>query len=250
MSEPTHPAVDWTQTERRGYRLMVQVTCPWCHEVRFCDGPDTRRRIRQEVFTGFCYKDRLIQKPRADRLPRMPHPAVNWTDTKLVIDGHQRVTRVATTCLGCGVKRYVQTGALAAKIRAGRYSGLCLSCSPNARVREWAILGPGRKLDPVKGYVRLGLEAIQPEEHWLWHAMKGSTTFVFEHRFVMARALNRPLASNELVDHMDGVKTNNDLANLRLYRRGRNEPGETTGYGTYYHEWQLALARIRELEVS
>lgn len=65
---------------------------------------------------------------------------------------------------------------------------------------------------------------------------------------VMARKLGRPLTSYELVDHMDGIKTNNDPSNLRLYRRGRNEPGETTGYGTYYHEWQMALARIRELE--
>lgn len=64
----------------------------------------------------------------------------------------------------------------------------------------------------------------------------------------MAKALGRPLTSRELVDHMDGVKTNNALENLRLYRRGKNEPGETTGYGTFYHEWQMALARIRVLE--
>jgi len=64
----------------------------------------------------------------------------------------------------------------------------------------------------------------------------------------MARQLQRPLQSNELVDHMDGIKTNNDPTNLRLYIRGKNQPGETSGYGTYYHEWQLALTRIHELE--
>jgi len=109
-------------------------------------------------------------------------------------------------------------------------------------------LSPGRRIDPSKGYVRIGLEAVPDAWKHLWHAMRGSGFFVFEHRLVMAGILGRPLGSNELVDHMDGIKTNNDPANLRLYRRGRNEPGDTTGYGTYYHEWQLALARIRELE--
>lgn len=64
----------------------------------------------------------------------------------------------------------------------------------------------------------------------------------------MARQLGRPLETWELVDHMDGDKLNNDPSNLRLYRRGRNMPGETTGHGTFYHEWQQALARIRVLE--
>lgn len=64
----------------------------------------------------------------------------------------------------------------------------------------------------------------------------------------MARVLGRPLRSNELVDHMDGNKLNNDPSNLRMYVRGKNQPGETSGYGTYYDEWQRALARIAELE--
>ena len=79
-------------------------------------------------------------------------------------------------------------------------------------------------------------------------AMMGRAGFVFEHRFIMARKLGRALATNELVDHMDGVKTNNAPENLRLYIRGRNMPGETSGYGTYYHEWQMALGHIRKLE--
>jgi len=85
---------------------------------------------------------------------------------------------------------------------------------------------------------------------WLFDAMRTNNHMVFEHRFIMAKVLGRPLLTTELVDHMDGVKTNNDPSNLRLYRRGRNEPGETTGYGTFYDEWQRAEARIRELDVS
>jgi HNH endonuclease len=117
-----------------------------------------------------------------------------------------------------------------------------------AKLHEWIELSPGRKIDPNKGYVRLNKTAIAADEMWLYDAMRGATTFVSEHRMVMARHLGRPLTSKELVDHMDGDKINNDPSNLRLYRRGRNDPGDTNGYGTYYHEWQMAEARVRELE--
>lgn len=49
---------------------------------------------------------------------------------------------------------------------------------------------------------------------------------------------------------MDGNKTNNSMENLRLYIKGKNQPGSGIGYGTYYHEWQTALAEIRRLNRS
>lgn len=84
----------------------------------------------------------------------------------------------------------------------------------------------------------------------MFDVMRGRGNFVLEHRWVMAKALGRPLTRQENVDHMDGDKQNNDIGNLRMYITGRNEPGSCPGYGTYYHEWQLALARIRELEAT
>jgi len=82
----------------------------------------------------------------------------------------------------------------------------------------------------------------------IYRAMQRSGQPVLAHRFVMALHLGRPLTSHELVDHMDGVKTNNHISNLRLYVRGKQQPGSAPGHGTYYHEWQSALRRIGELE--
>lgn len=75
-----------------------------------------------------------------------------------------------------------------------------------------------------------------------------STNSVGEHRWNMAKFLGRPLKTWELVDHRDGDKLNNDPSNLRIYVKGKNHEGSACGHGTYYHEWQIALKRIRELE--
>lgn len=84
----------------------------------------------------------------------------------------------------------------------------------------------------------------------MFRAMQNRSNAVAEHRWVMAKQLGRPLRSNECVDHRDGIKANNDPENLRIYIRGKNQEGSSNGYGTYYHEWQMALARIRELEAK
>lgn len=240
----SHPAIDWSRERVSEGRRQVETTCLVCESKRWDDWASVRYRIRAGTYTGVCRKDRLLGKVTA---PRIAHPCVDWSDTILVTIGKKRFTRVAVTCPKCRAKRYTQTGALNSRIRKGNLSGECLGCSKNARKREWKVLSPGRKLDPVKGYVRVSLSAVGPEHHHLWYAMKAGRSFVLEHRLVMSMTLGRPLTSNELVDHMDGNKLNNDPANLRLYVRGKNQPGETSGYGTYYDEWQRAEAEIVRL---
>lgn len=249
MSNPEHPAVNWSQTRRNDEgRWEVELTCPWCKKTRWDDASQVRYRVKKGGFTGFCYRDRLTQQRRKGRLPRPEHPAVDWHDTHLKTEDSRRRTQVAITCPKCGEKRYLSPGPIAAKIRDNKFTGICLPCSPRAHYREWVELSPGRKLDPIKGYVRLLRSGVPPEHRDLWKAMKGPQSSVMEHRFVMALQLGRPLKTTELVDHMDGDKTNNDPSNLRIYRRGHNDPGSHNGHGTFYDEWQRAEARVRELE--
>lgn len=98
------------------------------------------------------------------------------------------------------------------------------------------------------GYSVISKNAIDDEDLELWNSMRNNSGGVLEHRFVMAKHLRRRLTSRECVDHMDGNKANNAIGNLRLYVMGKQQPGSTIGYGTYYHEWQMALARIQDLE--
>lgn len=84
----------------------------------------------------------------------------------------------------------------------------------------------------------------------MFDIMRGGRGGVLEHRWVMAKHLGRPLTSKELVDHESGGLAENLISNLRLYVRGKQQPGSAPGHGTYYHEWQLAEARVRQLEAQ
>lgn len=229
-------------------RTTVDIECPVCREARPLDAAQVKYRTKLGTFTGRCYRHRLFQIVQRGRLPRPHHSSVDWSDTAIEVIHGKHLTRVHVTCPKCESKRLCNPGSTAASIRSGRFTGLCLPCSPKAKKREWVELSPGRKINPAKGYVRVAIGSLSGRERELADAMRRSRPYALEHRLVMAVHLDRPLESHELVDHMDGVKTNNDLVNLRIYLRGKNQPGSGCGYGTYYDEWQRALARIRELE--
>jgi hypothetical protein len=135
------------------------------------------------------------------------------------------------------------------ELKRATFTGQCRKCG-QLRSREgyfqWAKRkGIARRSVVSNGYVMLGPTAIPPEDLPLYRAMQNKNG-VLEHRYVMAKSLGRPLERDECVDHMDGNRQNNDLGNLRIYVRGRNQPG-AVGNGTYYHEWQMALAELRRV---
>lgn len=180
------------------------------------------------------------------------HPAVG-THYKRKMSPYGRGTTVVAdvTCPKCGTTRSFPLYTLRQQMKRPNFSGACRTCTlKDARVgaQQWQFRSfRGRKKLAPSGYVLLGPNSVDPVDLPLFRAMQTRASTVFEHRFNMARALGRPLKSSELVDHMDGNKQNNDPANLRLYLRGRNQPGSHNGYGTYYHEWQTAEARNRLL---
>lgn len=248
-----HPAVDWAteSVEKHGERTVC-VKCPECDEPRRIIVGEVECRIRFGTFTGRCKKHRIhkVGLRYNTKYPRTEHPAVNWDESEIrTLKNGVRLRHVKVTCLQCSDTRWISPGVIASAIAKGTFSGKCANCLGRTMRTPWIILSPGRKLAP-SGYVVLQCGAISPEDRHLFDGMRGKKTHVFEHRMVKARELGRPLRSDELVDHMDGNKANNDPTNLRIYIRGKNMPGDIGGYGVFYDEWQCALAEVNRLKAE
>lgn len=194
--------------------------------------------------------------PRPANLTPLPdHPAIVSSEPVTMKMYGSLKPCLQVRCLGCDQLRWYPMSTLRAWMKKGYFSGRCRKCQvTDAGHRRRCITsrygpdsGRGRRVNSG-GYVELRLAQISDAELPLFDALRGKSNFVFEHRWVVSKALGRALTSEEFVDHMDGDKQNNDLSNLRLYYSGKNEPGSCRGYGTYYHEWQMALGRIAELE--
>lgn len=76
----------------------------------------------------------------------------------------------------------------------------------------------GRIVGP-EGYV-----SVRPQGDDWEYCRPNSSGYVLEHRLVMGRALGRPVADNETVHHINGVRDDNRLENLQL-RQGQHGSG-------------------------
>ncbi len=57
--------------------------------------------------------------------------------------------------------------------------------------------------------------------------MWGERIKIAEHRFVMACFLGRPLTPDEIVHHINGVRTDNRIENLQLRTTATHPPGQS-----------------------
>jgi hypothetical protein len=192
-----------------------------------------------------------MARPEINELP--PHPAINPNFERRSIYGRPEAMCVEYACPFCGLRRWLPISVMRQQMKRPNFTGQCRKCGiDRSRKGYFQTLkrnGVCRRTITQGGYVIIGPTSVEPEDLPIYRAT-ANRNGCFEHRFIMAKHLGRPLRSDECVDHVDGNKTNNAIENLRLYRKGKQEPGSCPGWGTYYHEWQMALAIIRQMKTE
>lgn len=136
---------------------------------------------------------------------------------------------VEVTCGGCGFRRRICWDSA----RKKEFNGLCLTCNGKklrgAKHPKWT----GGLWIQSNGYIGI---LVQPGEPFA--EMRDVRGYVYEHRLVMARHLNRALTRSEHVHHLNGIKDDNRIENLTLVN------------GSTHLLITKLEARIRELEAK
>lgn len=96
--------------------------------------------------------------------------------------------------------------------------GTCRKCY--ARLYNHGIRRPRTLTERKGGVDKNGYQLVylQPNDP-MFTMTKPKSRTVLEHRLVMARHLGRPLVTDEIVHHRNGIKTDNRLSNLELWTR-------------------------------
>ena len=122
-------------------------------------------------------------------------------------------------CSVCGKKRWVHL------IRGEPVSKRCHKCSMSSvefreKMRQAGVKRCGNKNSNWKGgrksdgrgYIQIMLFSGD-----FFYSMADKKGYVFEHRLVIAKHLNRCLLPWEIVHHKNGIKDDNRLENLQLF---------------------------------
>ncbi len=75
------------------------------------------------------------------------------------------------------------------------------------------------------------------------HPLTGSTGYILEHRLIVEKHLNRYLAREEIVHHINGIKNDNRIENLYLFSSKNSH--------TYFHKFQTqSILKSNLLDLS
>jgi len=144
-------------------------------------------------------------------LTTIEYPECVNLDDRIVVGGRKKIQVVCPNCKG---KRYVRLDYINYGITRRNYTGCCHKCLAQrlgeARGEKSGGWKGGKRCIP-EGYI---MRTIQPNNPFF--CMSDARNGIREHRLIMAEHLGRPLLSTEVVHHVDGNKTNNQIKNLVL----------------------------------
>ena len=155
---------------------------------------------------------------------------------------------IQVTCPICEKQRWRVLSSIASENEY--FTGYCVSCSnrfdKEKRRKASNTAGHKGRIKSKTGYINIYIPYLEKHEQEFLSSMIGSHPYIQEHRLVMARHLRRPLDRHEIVHHINGIKDDNRIENLKLLCRKAHT---NTNGSIFFQELQEAKSEIQRLKL-
>lgn len=238
------PYLDFQNQEPRRYRnqntLYIQSTCQECGQKRWIQVSMIRQQVKRKLYTGCCRSciNRREKKPlKPNEVKAKYRNYFDFESQRFLRIGRKKPGLcIQVTCPECNLIRWVRVS----DIRYMKLGPWCTLHKSIPRTKPRRISS--------SGYVILNLCFLKGRDLELAGLMTdGGKKRLFEHRFFMAKHLDRSLSSDEIVHHKDGDKANNTLENLQLLVKRFHHPS-LRDLKNFYQKWQEALSENKLLK--
>lgn len=202
---------DFSQQEAFKGLLHIRTTCPGCKQTRW----QVCSAIRSKNVSPYCYSCSRINPLRPGDIDRRHEEYFDFDRQELRPTSRGNSLFIWTQCPECNVERWQQVSWLRSNSSG---TPICVSCAHHKGPSS--VWWRGGRCLSSDGYVNLTISGLPAGDQKLALATSANKRTVREHRFVVAKALGRPLTSSEIVHHRNSNRSDNRLANLRLATRG------------------------------